>query len=304
MAEEIDKQSATPQDDAAKAAEKAAAKAEAKAAMLNALPAVESPSISPANPEPEPVAEPAEAAAPAVESVVAPDIAPVLDSPIAPALSDRAPFRLRPRHRLYGALAASVVLAAGLGVLAGVAGSGAFRKAEPARVDTTALADSKALQQSLAKLNKDITTLKANLDAANKAAHTQMAKMSEKLSERLNREAAEITGSIAAPQTTAPQAAAPAPVQAATPLPTPRPQRMAAIEPPPSRFSVVQDWSIRDARDGYVYVQNRGDIYQVVPGAPLPGLGPVEQIKRQDGRWVVVTPKGLIVSARDRSYFE
>jgi hypothetical protein len=51
-------------------------------------------------------------------------------------------------------------------------------------------------------------------------------------------------------------------------------------------------------------VQNRGDIYQVVPGAPLPGLGPVEQIKRQDGRWVVVTPKGLIVSARDRSYFE
>ena len=34
------------------------------------------------------------------------------------------------------------------------------------------------------------------------------------------------------------------------------------------------------------------------------GLGPVEQIKRQDGRWVVVTPKGLIVSMRDRRYFE
>ena len=294
MAEEIDKQSATPQDDAAKAAEKAAAKAEAKAALLDALPAVESPSISPANAEP----EPAVAAAPAVEPV----IAPVLDSPIAPALSARAPFRLRPRHRLYGAIAASVVLAAGLGVLAGVAGSDGFRKAELPRVDTAAIADSKALQQSLAKLNKDITTLKANLDAANKAAHTQTAKMSEKLSERLNRGAAEITGSIAAPQTTAPQAAALTPVQAATPLPTPRPQRMAAIEP--SRFSVVQDWSIRDARDGYVYVQNRGDIYQVMPGAPLPGLGPVEQIKRQDGRWVVVTPKGLIVSARDRIYFE
>jgi len=302
MAEEIDKQSATPQDDAAKAATMAAAKAEAKAAMINALPAVESPSISPANAEPEPVAEPAVAAAPAVEPVIAPDIAPVLDSPIAPALSARAPFRLRPRHRLYGAIAASVVLAAGLGALAGVAGSGGFRKAEPPRVDTVAITDSKALQQSLAKLNKDITTLKANLDAANKAAHTQMAKMSEKLGERLNREAAEITGSISAPQTTAPQAAAPASVQAATPLPTPRPQRMAAIEP--SRFSVVQDWSIRDARDGYVYVQNRGDIYQVMPGAPLPGLGPVEQIKRQDGRWVVVTPKGIIVSARDRSYFE
>ena len=36
----------------------------------------------------------------------------------------------------------------------------------------------------------------------------------------------------------------------------------------------------------------------------LPGIGPVEQIKRQDGRWVVVTPKGIIVSMRDRRYFE
>jgi hypothetical protein len=41
-----------------------------------------------------------------------------------------------------------------------------------------------------------------------------------------------------------------------------------------------------------------------VLGAPLPGIGPVEQIKRQDGRWVVVTPKGIIVSMRDRRYFE
>ena len=68
--------------------------------------------------------------------------------------------------------------------------------------------------------------------------------------------------------------------------------------------SRLPDWSIRDVRDGYVYVQGHGDIYEVVPGAPLPGLGPVEDIKRRDGRWVVVTPKGLIVSQRDRRYFE
>jgi hypothetical protein len=36
----------------------------------------------------------------------------------------------------------------------------------------------------------------------------------------------------------------------------------------------------------------------------LPGLGPVEQIKRQDGRWMVMTPKGMIVSQRDRRYFD
>ena len=70
------------------------------------------------------------------------------------------------------------------------------------------------------------------------------------------------------------------------------------------RLSIVPDWTIRETRDGFVYVQGHGDIYQVVPGAPLPGLGPVEQIKRQDGRWLVVTPKGIIVSMRDRRYFE
>ena len=50
--------------------------------------------------------------------------------------------------------------------------------------------------------------------------------------------------------------------------------------------------------------ENHGEVYQVVLGAPLPGLGPVESIKRQDGRWVVTTPKGIIVSMRDRRYFE
>src|SRR4029077_11587061 len=152
-----------------------------------------------------------------------------------------------------------------------------------------------ATQQSVAHLSKEITNLKASLDAANKAAHSQIAK----LSDRLSRETADITGSITPPQTVAP-----AP-QASAPLPAPRPPQAATAEPPPpARVSIVPDWWIRETRDGYVYVQGHGDVYQVVPGAPLPGLGPVEQIKRQDGRWLVVTPKGIIISMRDRRYFE
>jgi hypothetical protein len=46
-------------------------------------------------------------------------------------------------------------------------------------------------------------------------------------------------------------------------------------------------------------VQGHGKVYRVVPGTPLPGVGPVEQIKRQNGRWVVMTPKGIIASMRD-----
>ena len=39
-------------------------------------------------------------------------------------------------------------------------------------------------------------------------------------------------------------------------------------------------------------------LFEVGPGAPLPGVGRSRPSSRQDGRWVVVTPKGLIVSER------
>jgi hypothetical protein len=61
----------------------------------------------------------------------------------------------------------------------------------------------------------------------------------------------------------------------------------------------LRDWWISHARNGAVYVQGHGEIYRVVPGTPLPGLGSVEEIKRQNGRWVVMTPKGIIASMRD-----
>ena len=67
---------------------------------------------------------------------------------------------------------------------------------------------------------------------------------------------------------------------------------------------MVPGWSIRDSRNGYVYVEGHGEVYQVVLGAPLPGLGPVQSVRRQDGRWIVLTPKGIIVSMQDRRYFE
>ena len=79
--------------------------------------------------------------------------------------------------------------------------------------------------------------------------------------------------------------------------------RIAAVESQTSAAPpIVAGWSVRDVRDGFVYVQGNGEIYQVVPGAPLPGLGPVESVKRRDGRWVVTTPKGVILSLRDRRY--
>jgi hypothetical protein len=240
-------------------------KTDAKTDPVSALPEVESPSISPAESKPatEPVIEP-----PAASTAIL-----VLPAPKATHSETSPPPRLRltARHKRYGLLAASVALAAAFGAVIGALASGGLAASKPteiARVD-----DNKTMQQTVARLTKDIATLKANVEAANKTAHAQFAKISDKLSEKIARDSAEITGSIAAPQTAAAQ---PAPT---VPVPLPRP------------------------------AQGHGRIFEVAIGTQLPGLGRVEQVKRQDGRWTVVTPKGVILSmsdrpTRDRRYFE
>jgi hypothetical protein len=263
------------------------------APVKSELPIVESPSISPAvETAPEPVAVEVPAIEPKIESKAE---TPAIE-PVTAATSKTAQlFVLRPRHKRYALLAASVTFAAALGAIVGAVASGGFSAPTPAKPDVVTIEESKAMQQSIARLGKEITTLKANLEAANKSAHTQIAKITD----RLEHAQADITGSISAPQTTT---AAAAPPLVPAPLPSPRPA--AAEIQPPARAAVVPGWTIHDTRGGYVYVENHGAVYQVLLGVPLPGLGRVESVKRQDGRWVVTTPRGVIVSMRDRRYFE
>ena len=263
------------------------------------LPNVESPSISPAGPlpvsEPEPAvsAEPATPAAPRATE----------EAPASPAttakLFEFPRIAWTPRNKRNTLLAASVALAAALGAVLGAVSSAGFG-APPPRADVAGLQERKAMQQSIAHLSTEVASLKTSLDAANKSAHSQVAKLSEKITERFAAVAADVTGSIAPPQTVPP---ASVPAQTATPVPVPRPA-VAAIELQPARPALVRDWTLRSARDGMAFVEGHGEIYQAVLGAPLPGLGPVQTIKREDGRWMVVTPRGIIVSMRDRRYYE
>ncbi|HBR46856.1 MAG TPA: hypothetical protein DEA80_18385, partial [Afipia sp.] len=62
------------------------------------------------------------------------------------------------------------------------------------------------------------------------------------------------------------------------------------------RLPVVEGWTLREVSDGIATVSGRPGIFDVIPGDPLPGIGRVDAIRRQDGRWVVVTSRGLIVS--------
>jgi len=60
--------------------------------------------------------------------------------------------------------------------------------------------------------------------------------------------------------------------------------------------SVVDGWILRNVSGGSALIEGRPGLIQVMPGDSLPGVGRVETIKREDGRWVVVTAGGLIVS--------
>jgi hypothetical protein len=64
----------------------------------------------------------------------------------------------------------------------------------------------------------------------------------------------------------------------------------------PETASVVDGWILRNVSGGSALVEGRPGLIQIMPGDSLPGVGRVETIKREDGRWVVVTAGGLIVS--------
>ena len=59
---------------------------------------------------------------------------------------------------------------------------------------------------------------------------------------------------------------------------------------------VVEGWVLRDVGRGGALIEGRGGLYEVYAGDPVPGLGKVDAIRKQDGRWVVFTTKGLVVS--------
>ncbi len=55
---------------------------------------------------------------------------------------------------------------------------------------------------------------------------------------------------------------------------------------------------MRDVRRGTALIEGRMGLIEVDQGDVVPGLGRVDAIRKQDGRWVVVTSKGLIMPPR------
>src|SRR5450631_353251 len=216
------------------------------------------------------------------------------------------------RGRRLAAMAAMLLLA----VIAGAAGGALATIALSHPTDTAAAtAPTIATLETAAvgRIDADIVALKAGLERTTSAALTQFNKTSDRL-DRVEKAQAEPAAKLAklseaVDKLRAPPPAAAVPVAAAlvaakevtgsiTPPATTTPAAAPAAPPKPevARLPTVEGWVLRDVANGGALIEGRQGLYEVFAGDPVPGLGRVDAIRRQDGRWVVVTSKGLIVA--------
>lgn len=208
----------------------------------------------------------------------------------------------RQRFGRAAVLAVAIALSAAAGSAVGAVAAVALAKPQPSAADDARTIEVKALQGVIAKLSSEVASLKASIDSNAKTANAQLAKMADRV-ERAEKAQAEPASRVAKlselleriDKRTASVVAAPAaPALASAPEVT-----GSIASKQQDRPSVVNGWVLREVFRGGAMVENeRMGMFEVVPGANLPGLGRVETIRRQDGRWVVVTPKGFIVSQR------
>ncbi len=73
---------------------------------------------------------------------------------------------------------------------------------------------------------------------------------------------------------------------------TARPTVAATAQP---QAGIIDGWVVLDVSRGRALVEGRRfGLFDVAPGSQLPGVGSVQRIEQQNGRWVVVTAAGLI----------
>lgn len=213
--------------------------------------------------------------------------------------------------RRVAALAAVIVVAAVAGAIGGALATAGF--GHIANTDTK-MASSRALEDSISRIDTEVAALRTSLEQASKHSASQTGKTSDRLDkiEKAQVEPAaklaRLSETVEKLRTASAPAPAPAPVAAAAAAPVaPKestgsiqtanaaPVPLPAPKPEVARLPTVEGWVLRDVGNGSALIEGRQGIFEVYAGDPIPGLGRIDAIRKQDGRWVVVTSKGLIV---------
>lgn len=223
--------------------------------------------------------------------------------------------------RRLAAIAAVLALAAAAGAVGGALATASLMHGGG---DVAAAgSQSSAVQASLARIDSDIQALKTGLDHTSKLGMSQLSKATERL-DKLERAQAEPAAKLAklseaidrlhalpvpSPAVAAATSSASKDVTGSIPSASAQQQVAAAsrndgktdlkadMKGEVGRLPTLDDWVLRDVAYGGALIDGRRrGVYEVYAGDMVPGLGRVDAIRRQDGRWVVVTSRGLIVA--------
>ena len=209
-----------------------------------------------------------------------------------PAEESAAPYVSR-----FTVLAASLALAAALGAMVGalVAYGLARPGAIPAvAVGRTALEEIQTLKENVVQARVELAALKLSIDSASRNSGAQLTRISERI-DRVERSQAEPAAKLTKAIDTLERLSR---GEAASKDVTGSVVAAASALNQPAKPAAVEGWVVRDVYRGTALIEGRMGAIEVDQGDVVPGLGRVDAIRKQDGRWVVVTPKGLIMPAR------
>ncbi|QUS38765.1 hypothetical protein RPMA_07920 [Tardiphaga alba] len=206
------------------------------------------------------------------------------------------------------AIAAMIAIGITVGAVGGSMATNGLGKLFAA--DDGKAAATHALEEHITRLETEVAVLKADADKANKATAAARAKFNDRL-DKLEKAQAEPNAKIAKLNEAVEKLrTAPPPAPAAAPAPAPAPvasvpakdvtgsinNATPAPKPEVARLPTVDGWRILDVAGGGATIESRQGVFEVYPGDPVPGLGRVDAVRKQDGRWTVVTSRGLIVA--------
>jgi hypothetical protein len=189
-----------------------------------------------------------------------------------------------------------VALATVAGALGGALAIAGFSHFAGGEVEVANTANS-ALEASVARIDADILALKSSLEHAAKSAGAQSAKAGERL-DKLEKAQAEPAAKLARLSEAMDKLRAASPnAQNAVKEVTGSiaPAGAAAPKAEVAKLPTVAGWKLRDVANGGALIESRQGLYEVYAGDAVPGLGRIDAIRRQDGHWVVVTAKGLVL---------
>lgn len=227
-----------------------------------------------------------------------------------PAATDGARTSRRFGKRRLAAVAAMAALAAITGAIGGSLATSGLRHGIADEQSSAAADRAQALEATIKQLESEIASLKTGVDRSAKNDAGRLAKVSDrldkiekaqtdsaarltKLQEKLQ-ETLDKPHSAAAPAAPSAPAAATAAANVTGSIPVAEPVPLPSPKPGIARLPTVQGWILHDVMDGIALIEGRSGVYEVRSGDPVPGLGRVDAIRKQDGRWVVVTSRGLI----------